>query len=93
MGAPLAVAVGDTLPHGAAGHVTVQVTPFPLGSLKSVAVSGPVALASTLGAAGATVNPTEGTTTVAEADFVMSVADVPVTVTFKLLAGSVAGAL
>ena len=87
------MAVGDTLPHGAVAHVTVQVTPFPLESFTSVAVSGPVALASTLGAAGVTVRPTEGTMTVAEADFVVSVADVPVTVTLRLLAGKVAGAL
>lgn len=87
------MAVGDTLPHGAVAHVTVQVTPFPLGSFTSVAVSGPVALANTLGAAGAMVTPTEGTMTVAEADFVVSVADIPVTVTLRLLAGSVVGAL
>lgn len=93
VGAPLAVAVGETLPHGAVAHVTLHVTPLWLASFRSVAVSPAVVLASTLGAAGDTVIPTEGTTTVAEADFVASVAEVPVTVTLMLLAGSVAGAV
>ena len=87
------MAVGDKLPHGAVEHVTVQVTPLLLGSFTSMAVSGPVALARTLGVVGVTVMPTEGTMTVADADFVVSVADVPVTVTLRLLAGSAAGAL
>jgi hypothetical protein len=91
--APLAVVVGETLPQGAVAHVTVQVTPLLLGSFTSVAVTCPVALASTLGVAGVTVTPTEGTITVAEADFVVSVAEVPVTVTLMLLAGNVVGAV
>jgi hypothetical protein len=43
--------------------------------------------------AGATVIPTEGTSRVAKADWVASVADVPVRVTVMLLAGGVAGAV
>lgn len=93
VGAPLAVLVGDTPPHGAVAHVTVQVTPLLLGSFTSVAVTCPVVLARTLGEAGATVTPTDGTITVAEADFVLSVAELPVTVTLMLLAGRVAGVL
>lgn len=93
VGTPLAVPAGDTPPHGAVGHVTPQVTPLPLGSFASVAVSGAVVFASTLTVAGVRVTPTEGTITDAEADFVTSVAEVPVTVTVMLLAGSVAGAV
>jgi hypothetical protein len=93
VGAPLAVAVGETLPQGAVAHVTVQFTPLLLGSFTSVADSAAVVFASTFGAGGVTVTPTEGTTTVAEADFVESVAEVPVTVIVMLLAGNVAGAV
>src|SRR5215469_3157788 len=35
--APLAVALGETEPQGAAGHVTVHVTPFALGSFETIA--------------------------------------------------------
>ena len=34
---PLAVALGETEPQGAAAHDTVQVTPFVLGSLETIA--------------------------------------------------------
>jgi hypothetical protein len=93
VGAPLAVVVGETLPQGVVAQVTVQVTPFLLGSFTSVAVTWLVVLASTLVAAGVTLTPTEGTITVAEADFVVSVVEVPVTVILMLLAGSVVGAV
>lgn len=43
MDAPLAVALGETEPHGAAAHVTVQVTPFALGSFATLAETCAVA--------------------------------------------------
>ena len=39
VGAPLAVSVGKTVPHGAGEHATVQVTPWCAGSPTTVAVS------------------------------------------------------
>ena len=59
VGAPLAVDVGDTLPHGGTSHVTDQVTPPLLVSLATVAVKGAVVPAETVAGFGATemVNP------------------------------------
>jgi len=45
--APLDVAVGETVPHGVAGQVTVQVTPLFAESLETVAVICAVAPACT----------------------------------------------
>lgn len=90
---PLAVDVRDTVPHGVGEHETVQLTPlFPV-SFISVAVRRVLPVPSTVPAAGTTVTPTEGTTKVADADLVVSVADVPVRVTVRLLAGGVVGAV
>ena len=68
-------------------------TPALLGSLTTVAVSPVLFVPTTVGLGGATIIPTDGTRSVAEADFVLSVTDVPVTVTVKSLPGGVAGAV
>ena len=91
--APLAVAVGETLPQGAAGQDTVQVTPLWVGSLATVATSGVVPFAITVAVAGATVITTAGTVTIIVAAFVLSVAEVAVRVRLKSLAGGVVGAV
>src|SRR5579862_4378974 len=39
VGAPLAVVIGEIVPHGAVGHATVQVTPWCAVSPTTVAVS------------------------------------------------------
>ena len=63
-------------------------------SLTSVAVKGKLCVPTTGGgAAGVTVIPIEGISRLAEADFVASVAEVPVRITVVLVAGGVAGAL
>ena len=90
---PLVVDRGETLPHGADEQEIVQVTPWLLVSFTSVAVSDVLWLPTTVGVAGVTEIPTEGTSNAAVPDFVASVADVPVTVTFILLAGGVTGAV
>ena len=93
MATPLAVDVGETLPHGEDPHETVQVTPLLFLSFSRVAVNCTLWLPTTVGVAGATEIPTDGTTRVEEADFVLSVADVPVTVSVMSLAGGVVGAV
>ena len=90
---PLAVDVGETPPQVVEEQDTVQLTPLLVESFTSVAVRGVVALPSTIGAAGVTAIPTEGTVRFAEADLVASVAELPVTITVMLLAGGVAGAV
>ena len=91
--APLAVELGDTVPHGDAEHVTVQVTPLLLTSFVRVAVKGAVEPASSVAEPGAMVTASDGTVMVAEALFVGSAADVEVMVTVRLLAGGVPGAV
>jgi hypothetical protein len=83
----------ETLPQAVSAHETVQLTPALVMSFTSVAVTPVFCVTSTVAVSGATAIPTDGTSSVAEADFVASVADVPVTVTVMLLAGGVAGAL
>ena len=91
--APLAVDVGETPPQGAGEQDTVQVTPLLLESPATVAVNREVLPAPTAVEAGATDTATEGTVMVAEVDFVLSVTEVAVNVTVKLLAGGLAGAV
>ena len=97
MGDPLAVLAGATVPqvgeHEVPFWVSVQVTPALLGSLATVAVNCCVALSATLAVVGETEAEVAETVTVADIDFVGSVTDVAVTVTDKLLAGGVAGAV
>ena len=64
-----------------------------LGSLATVAVNCCVVLITTLAVVGETETETAETVTVADIDFVESVTDVAVTVTVRLLAGGVAGAV
>jgi len=91
---PLRVGAAGILPHGAGEHDTAQVTPFPLGSLPTVAMMfGTVPIASTVAVAGVTAIVTEGTVIVTVAVFVESVNEVAVTVTVRSLAGGVAGAV
>lgn len=87
------VIVGETLPQGADEHETVQLTPWLFLLFTRVAVSGTLWVPTTVGVAGATAIPIDGTSRVAEADFVLSVADSPVAVTVMSLAGGVAGAV
>jgi hypothetical protein len=68
------------------------VTPAFVLSFTSVADNPVLFVPSTVTVAGATVIPTDGTSSVAEADFVASAAEVPVSVTVILLFGGVAGA-
>jgi len=58
--APLAVAVGETVPHGAAEHDTIQVTPLFVESLATVAVNWAVAPAWTVAVGGVTETETTG---------------------------------
>ena len=91
---PLAVAAGKTVPQGAAGHVTIQVTPLFAGSLVTVAVNFAVAPACTVAVLGVTETEIPaGTLMVAEFDAEVLAVDVAVMVTVKLLAGGVVGAV
>lgn len=90
---PVAVDVGATLPHGAVEQDTVHVTPLLLGSPATVAINCTVAVSRTVAVVGATDTPTDGIVMVADADFVLSVIEVAVSVTVKLLAGGTVGAV
>ena len=93
--APLAVAVGETVPHEAEEHDTVQVTPLFVGSLVTVAVNGAVAPASTVAVGGVTETETgvAGILMVAEAAFDESAPEVAVIVTVRSPDGGVVGAV
>jgi hypothetical protein len=54
VGVPLGVVVGETVPHCAVEHDTLQVIPLFAASLVTVAVNCPVAPASTVAAAAET---------------------------------------
>jgi hypothetical protein len=90
---PLAVAVGKTVPHGAAEHATVQVTPLFAGSLVTVAVNCAVAPACTVAELGATEIVVPGTVMIAEFDTEVLATEVAVMVTIKSPAGGVVGAV
>jgi len=90
---PLAVVVGETMPHGATEHDTVQLTPEFAGSLVTVAVKFVVLLGWTVAEFGETDTATAGTVTVADPDFDVSTTEVAVIMTFMSLAGGLAGAL
>ncbi len=91
--APLAVALGETVPHGAAEHDAVQVTPPFGGSLETVAVNCAVPPASTVVGPGVTLTMISGTLTVAEANADALDTEVAVIVTVKTNAGGVPGAV
>ena len=91
VGAPLAVAAGEALPHGAAEHETLHVTPLFAPSLVTIPVNVAVAPASTVAWVGATETVIAGTVIVTAADFVASVTEVAVSVAVTLLAGGLGG--
>jgi hypothetical protein len=95
--APLAVVAGETVPHGAAEHDTVQVTPLFAESLVTVAVNCAVVPAGTVAGFGATETVIVGTetvtVTVAEADFDASATEVAMIVTVKPADGGLEGAV
>ena len=81
------------MPHGAAEHDTVQMTPLLVGSLVTVAVNCAVALASTVAVLGVTETTIAGITMVAKADAEVLVTEVAVMVTVKSAEGGVLGAV
>ena len=72
---------------------TVQVTPLLAESPSTVAMNGADAPPRTVATGGATERATEGTVMIAEEDLLLSVTDVAMTVTLRLLAGGKLGAL
>ena len=90
---PLAVETGETVPHGADEQETVQVTPLLAESPTTEAASETLAPAMTVAVGGATETATEGMVMVAEADFALSVTEVAVTLTTRLLPAGEAGAV
>ena len=94
VGLPLRVGPDGILPQGAGEQLTAHVTPFPLGSLPTVAtIFGTVPVASTVSVAGVTEIVMDGTVMETFADLVESVTEVAVSVTIKLVSGGVVGAL
>ena len=93
MAAPLAVVVGETVPHGAGEHDTVQVTPLLAGSLVTVAVNGAVVPAITVADWGATETAVARTVMVAMFVFDESATEAAVIVTVKAAESGVVGAV
>jgi hypothetical protein len=93
LGAPLAVAVGESMPQGAAEHDTAQVTPWFAGSLLTVAVNCAVVPAVTVAGVGATETVIPRTVTLVEFIAAELVTDAAVIVTPKSPAGGAAGAV
>jgi hypothetical protein len=93
VGTPLRLDDDEVLPHGAVGHETAQLTPWLVLSFTRVAVNATLFVPSTVAAAGATVIPIEGMSRLAEADLLLSVVEVAVTITVVSLVGGVAGAV
>jgi hypothetical protein len=87
---PLAVVVGEIVPHCAAEHETAQETPLVAGSLATLAVNCEVVPTSTGSTVAVTVTVIGGTVTaiVAEADFEESATAVAVMVTVKPAVGA-----
>jgi hypothetical protein len=89
---PLAVEVGDTVPHCAAEQLTVQFTPALAGSKLTDALNCVVPPTWTAAVVGATETVMASTVMVADADFEVSATAVAVRVTFRSLTGGVLGA-
>ena len=89
---PLAVVVGETLPHAVAEHVTAQVTPWFPGSFATVAVNCAPTATCTVAALGAMDRVIARSVTFAETDLDGSATEVAVIVTVRSLAGAVLGA-
>lgn len=92
-GFPFPVLVGETEPQFAAEQDTAQFTPFPVGSLATVAVNCALPLTCTVAVPGATETVMAGTVMVALDELPVSLTEVAVTVTFKSLFGALAGAV
>jgi hypothetical protein len=90
--APLAVAVGETVPHGVGEHDKVQVTPLLIGSPATVAVSWTVPAACTVPVLWVIVTAVARTVTIAVALAEALATEMAVMVTIKSLAGGVVGA-
>lgn len=91
---PLALLLEEIVPHGAAPHETVHLTPLWPGSLPTVAIMfGTVSAAGMEVVSGATDSVTDGTVIVTAKDFVVSFREVAVMVTEASLAGGVVGPL
>ena len=90
---PLAVAVGETEPHGPGEHDTVQETPIFVGSLVSVAVICDVVPIGTVVGFAVTVTAVPRTVTVTKFDTEGLAREVAVMVTVWSLAGGVLGAV
>ena len=80
---PLAVEPGETLPQGACGHDTVQLTPALAPSLATVAENGACAPRATVAEMDERFTVTAGTVMTTFADFAGSLADVAVRVTVR----------
>ena len=97
MGVPLAELVDEIVPHTAEHAVppcvSVQLTPLFAGSLVTVAVNCCVRFTGSRAPAGAIDTAVRGTVTLAAADAEGLETEVAVTVTVKLLAGGVVGAV
>ena len=92
--APLAVAVGETVPHGGVSHDTVHVTPWLVGSLATVATIWDVPPASTsLALCESIETVVPGTTKPTPPDTAVLVTEVAMTDTLKSPVGSVVGAV
>jgi len=83
VGIPFSVVVGETDPHGAVGHETVQVTPLFAGSYAIVAVNCSVVFTGTVVLATLIVTVSEGMLITAVADAELLATEVAVMVTFK----------
>ena len=95
MATPLAVIVGETLPHCAAEHDTVHATPEFAESFNTVAMSCIAAPGCTVAEAGATVTliAAAGIVTDTESDFEGSATDVAVRSTISVCIGAAEGAV
>jgi hypothetical protein len=92
---PLAVAVGETVPHGPGEHDTVQVTPIFDGSPVTIAVICAVVPIGTVAslAVTETISIAPAMATAAELDADLLATEVAVIVTVKALGGGVLGAV
>jgi hypothetical protein len=91
--APLAVVAGETVPHGAVGHETLQLTPMLVGSFVTVAENCAVVPIVTVAEEGATTITRPEIVMFAEPVFVVSVTEVARTVIGVSAVGGVAGAV
>jgi len=91
--APLAVDAGDTVPHGAVEHETVQLTPLLLATFATVAEKACVPSANTAAELGDTTTVTPRTGMVPELDIEEFAMAVALNVTVNPAGGTLAGAV